>query len=165
MVLHRAKRGFGFILRGAKASSQLMQLRPSERFPALQYLDDVDPGGVADMAGLRPGDFLLTINGEDVSAASHEQVVEMIRSAGALVNMTVVSPQFPHQMQASAQYLPSGAARAGSQHLSSGPSTPQSAHRQCATLPRKMTGPGPGSSSGAVCAWPRCLRVGIPRPH
>lgn len=150
MVLHRAKRGFGFILRGAKASSQLMQLRPSERFPALQYLDDVDPGGVADMAGLRPGDFLLTINGEDVTSASHEQVVEMIRSAGALVNLTVVSPQFPHQMQASAQYLPSGA-RAGSHHLNSGPSTPQSSHRQCATLPRKMTGPGgsgPGSSSG-----------------
>ncbi|XP_017867990.1 PREDICTED: uncharacterized protein LOC108616961 [Drosophila arizonae] len=146
VVLHRAKRGFGFILRGAKASSQLMQLRPSERFPALQYLDDVDPGGVADMAGLRPGDFLLTINGEDVSAASHEQVVEMIRSAGALVNMTVVSPQFPLQMQASAQYLPSGA-RAGSQHLSSGPSTPQSAHRQCATLPRKMS-MGPGSHAG-----------------
>lgn len=148
MVLHRAKRGFGFILRGAKASSQLMQLRPSERFPALQYLDDVDPGGVADMAGLRPGDFLLTINGEDVSAASHEQVVEMIRSAGALVNMTVVSPQFPHQMQASAQYLPSGA-RAGSQHLNSGPSTPQSSHRQCATLPRKMAGPGTGGGSSA----------------
>ncbi|KAH8346324.1 hypothetical protein KR084_003800 [Drosophila pseudotakahashii] len=152
VVLHRAKRGFGFILRGAKASSQLMQLRPSERFPALQYLDDVDPGGVADMAGLRPGDFLLTINGEDVTSASHEQVVEMIRSAGALVNLTVVSPQFPHQMQASVQYLPSGA-RAGSQHLNSGPSTPQSSHRQCATLPRKMTGPGGGggsSSGGSV---------------
>ncbi|XP_037713327.1 AF4/FMR2 family member lilli isoform X4 [Drosophila subpulchrella] len=148
VVLHRAKRGFGFILRGAKASSQLMQLRPSERFPALQYLDDVDPGGVADMAGLRPGDFLLTINGEDVSSASHEQVVEMIRSAGALVNLTVVSPQFPHQMQASVQYLPSGA-RAGSQHLNSGPSTPQSSHRQCATLPRKMTGPGGGVGGGS----------------
>jgi len=74
VVLHRAKRGFGFILRGAKASSQLMQLRPSERFPALQYLDDVDPGGVADMAGLRPGDFLLTINGEDVTSASQPLV-------------------------------------------------------------------------------------------
>ncbi|EDW77153.2 uncharacterized protein Dwil_GK22217 [Drosophila willistoni] len=164
VVLHRAKRGFGFILRGAKASSQLMQLRPSERFPALQYLDDVDPGGVADMAGLKPGDFLLTINGEDVSAASHEQVVEMIRSAGALVNMTVISPQFPHQMQATAQYLPSGGGAAaatgvggargagGSQHLSSGPSTPQSSHRQCATLPRKMAGSHLNGGSGASSA-------------
>lgn len=62
VILHRAKRGFGFILRGAKAASPLMQLKPSERCPGLQYLDDVDPGGVADMAGLRPGDFLLDVS-------------------------------------------------------------------------------------------------------
>ncbi|XP_072941742.1 SH3 and multiple ankyrin repeat domains protein 3 isoform X1 [Epargyreus clarus] len=91
VVLHRARRGFGFVLRGAKAASPLMELRPSERCPALQYLDDVDKGGVADRAGLRKGDFLIAINGEDVSAASHEHVVELIRSSGALVSMTVVS--------------------------------------------------------------------------
>ncbi|XP_038213771.1 SH3 and multiple ankyrin repeat domains protein 1 isoform X6 [Zerene cesonia] len=91
VVLHRARRGFGFVLRGAKASSPLMELRPSERCPALQYLDDVDAGGVADRAGLRKGDFLIAINGEDVSGASHEHVVELIRSSGALVSMTVVS--------------------------------------------------------------------------
>lgn len=62
VVLHRAKRGFGFILRGAKAASPLMQLKPSERCPGLQYLDDVDPGGVADLAGLQPGDFLLAVS-------------------------------------------------------------------------------------------------------
>ncbi|CAH1635023.1 unnamed protein product [Spodoptera littoralis] len=61
------------------------------RCPALQYLDDVDAGGVADRAGLKKGDFLVAINGEDVSCASHEHVVELIRSSGALVSMTVVS--------------------------------------------------------------------------
>lgn len=39
-----------------------MQLKPSPRCPALQYLDDVDPGGVADLAGLKPGDFLLSVS-------------------------------------------------------------------------------------------------------
>lgn len=62
VVLHRAKRGFGFVLRGAKAASPLMQLKPSDRCPGLQYLDDVDPGGVADMAGLSPGDFLMAVS-------------------------------------------------------------------------------------------------------
>lgn len=62
MVLHRARRGFGFVLRGAKATSPLMELQPSARCPALQYLDDVDKGGVADMAGLRKGDYLLAVS-------------------------------------------------------------------------------------------------------
>lgn len=130
VILHRAKRGFGFVLRGAKAASPLMQLKPSDRFPALQYLDDVDPGGVADMSGLRPGDFLLAINGEDVRASSHEHVVDLIRSSGALVSMTVISPNFPNQMQPQqmAQQQGMGA---------------QLSNRQCVTLPRKMSlGPG-----------------------
>lgn len=62
VILHRAKRGFGFVLRGAKASSPLMQLKPSERCPGLQYLDDVDEGGVAAMAGLKPGDYLMAVS-------------------------------------------------------------------------------------------------------
>ncbi|XP_037071274.1 SH3 and multiple ankyrin repeat domains protein 3-like [Pollicipes pollicipes] len=91
VVLHRSAKGFGFVLRGAKSSSPLMELRPSERCPALQYLDDVDPGGVAERAGLHKWDFILAINGVDVSQASHELVVEQIRRAGDLVAMTVVS--------------------------------------------------------------------------
>ncbi|XP_035714472.1 uncharacterized protein LOC110858090 isoform X2 [Folsomia candida] len=90
VILHRGQKGFGFILRGAKADSPLMELTPSERFPALQYLDDVDEGGVADRAGLRKGDFILAINGMDVSQLSHEVVVDMIRKSGELVSLTVV---------------------------------------------------------------------------
>ena len=36
-----------------QAASPLMEMLPSERCPSLQYMDDVDPGGVADMAGIR----------------------------------------------------------------------------------------------------------------
>jgi len=60
-VLHKGKRGFGFVLRGAKAASPLMEMIPSEKCPGLQYMDDVDPGGVADMAGILKGDFLLEV--------------------------------------------------------------------------------------------------------
>ncbi len=60
-VLHKGKKGFGFVLRGAKAASPLMEMIPSEKCPGLQYMDDVDPGGVADMAGILKGDFLLEV--------------------------------------------------------------------------------------------------------
>ena len=36
-----------------QAASPLMEMLPSERCPSLQYMDDVDPAGVADMAGIR----------------------------------------------------------------------------------------------------------------
>ncbi|KAG8222039.1 hypothetical protein J437_LFUL003959, partial [Ladona fulva] len=143
VILHRARRGFGFVLRGAKATSPLMELTPSERCPALQYLDDVDPGGVADMAGLRKGDFLLAINDEDVSQASHEHVVDLIRRSRDLVTMTVVSgigaagiggTSMTSVPGAPAGSLPGqGGCRTGSQTLPS---------RQYSTLPRKMTGGG-----------------------
>ncbi|KAK9743910.1 Variant SH3 domain [Popillia japonica] len=136
VVLHKGRKGFGFILRGAKATSPLMDLTPSERCPALQYLDDVDPGGVADMAGLKKGDFLLEINNEDVSSASHEHVVDLIRKSGNLVSMTVVSlcaPSAPRVLPSSkSTILPGGNIE-----------VPLS--RQYATLPRKLTNTQPGN--------------------
>lgn len=130
MVLHRGRKGFGFILRGAKATSPLMELTPSEKCPALQYLDDVDPGGVADIAGLKKGDFLLEINNEDVSSASHEHVVDLIRKSGDLVSMTVVSlgpPTVPGVLPTSKSTM-----------VPAGGSMDVSLSRQYATLPRKL---------------------------
>ncbi|KAK4886879.1 hypothetical protein RN001_003150 [Aquatica leii] len=130
VILHKGRKGFGFILRGAKATSPLMELTPSDKFPALQYLDDVDPGGVADRSGLKKGDFLLEINNEDVSSASHEHVVDLIRKSGDLVSMTVVSlgAQVAHSILPSSKStvaLPGGTMEVP-------------INRQCATLPRKM---------------------------
>lgn len=117
VVLHRSRKGFGFILRGAKTTpSNFLGLTP-----AAQYLDDVSPGGVADLAGLRKGDFLIHINGEDVTTASHEHVVDLIRKSGELVRMTVVSPVVSLPNSQSAAALP----------------TSQPNQRQYATLPRK----------------------------
>ncbi|XP_063375049.1 protein shank [Cydia amplana] len=131
VVLHRARRGFGFVLRGAKASSPLMELRPSERCPGLQYLDDVDAGGVADRAGLKKGDFLVAINGEDVSAASHEHVVELIRGSGALVSMTVASLHSTNGNELNTCTVPTS--KSQNQLSSSG-------RPYAATLPRKGAG-------------------------
>lgn len=62
--------------------------------------------------------------------ASHEHVVDLIRSSGSLVTMTVVSQMFPNNFQ---QQI---AAQQQQQQQHFGTSM---ASRQCATLPRKMT--------------------------
>ncbi|XP_013785776.1 uncharacterized protein LOC106469813, partial [Limulus polyphemus] len=119
VILHKGKKGFGFVLRGAQATSPLMERQPSDNWPSLQYLDDVDKGGVADLAGLKKGDFLLEINGQDVSQAPHERAVAIIRQSGDLVAMTVVSVQTQLATNISDKSA--------------------TAQRQCATLPRKLS--------------------------
>jgi SH3/ankyrin repeat-containing protein len=70
----------------------------------------------------------VQINEEDVSAASHEHVVDLIRRSGDLVSMTVVSLGVT---------APGGVPCSKSSTLLPG-SGGASHHRQYATLPRKM---------------------------
>ncbi|KAL1469632.1 hypothetical protein MTO96_024896, partial [Rhipicephalus appendiculatus] len=156
VVLQRSKKGFGFVLRGAKATSPLMEQRlPTENWPSLQYLDDVDKGGVADLAGLKRGDFLLEINGQDVSQATHECVVNIILQQGDLIAMTVLTatgivPGLTFSQGGSSSSAPSSApgSEAGSVPAAGSSVTPPmlqangavaGAYRQCATLPRKLS--------------------------
>lgn len=62
VTLSRDRRGFGFVLRGAKAGSPLLQLSTTAQCPALQYLDQVDAGDAAHRAGLRKCDFVLAVS-------------------------------------------------------------------------------------------------------
>ncbi|XP_034091438.1 LOW QUALITY PROTEIN: SH3 and multiple ankyrin repeat domains protein 3 [Gymnodraco acuticeps] len=83
--------GFGFVLRGAKAETPIEEFAPTPAFPALQYLESVDQGGVAWRAGLRTGDFLIEVNSADVVKVGHRQVVSLIRQGGSRLLMKVVS--------------------------------------------------------------------------
>ncbi|XP_036272543.1 SH3 and multiple ankyrin repeat domains protein 2 isoform X6 [Pipistrellus kuhlii] len=83
--------GFGFVLRGAKADTPIEEFTPTPAFPALQYLESVDEGGVAWQAGLRTGDFLIEVNSENVVKVGHRQVVNMIRQGGNHLVLKVVT--------------------------------------------------------------------------
>uniref|UniRef100_A0A8D0B9C8 SH3 and multiple ankyrin repeat domains 2 n=1 Tax=Salvator merianae TaxID=96440 RepID=A0A8D0B9C8_SALMN len=83
--------GFGFVLRGAKADTPIEEFTPTPAFPALQYLESVDEGGVAWQAGLRTGDFLIEVNNENVVKVGHRQVVNMIRQGGNNLVLKVVT--------------------------------------------------------------------------
>ncbi|XP_050990785.1 SH3 and multiple ankyrin repeat domains protein 2 [Labeo rohita] len=74
--------GFGFVLRGAKADTPIEEFIPTPAFPALQYLESVDEGGVAWQMGLRTGDFLVEVNHQNVVKMGHRQVVNMIKHGG-----------------------------------------------------------------------------------
>lgn len=47
------------------------------------FMSDVIPGSVAHKAGVRVNDHLLEVNGENVEALSHDEVVDKIRLAGS----------------------------------------------------------------------------------
>ncbi|KAJ3596043.1 hypothetical protein NHX12_002452, partial [Muraenolepis orangiensis] len=87
----RDNEGFGFVLRGAKADTPIEEFSPTPAFPALQYLESVDDGGVAWLAGLRTGDFLIKVNQDNVVKVGHKQVVNMIRHGGNRLIIKVVT--------------------------------------------------------------------------
>ncbi|ETN84141.1 PDZ/DHR/GLGF domain protein, partial [Necator americanus] len=91
LVIPRGPKGFGFILRGAKHVSSPIDFEPTPLSPALQFFEGVDMSGMAMRAGLRPGDYLLEIDGIDVRSASHEQVVHLIQQAGLTITLKVIT--------------------------------------------------------------------------
>lgn len=68
-----------------------VDFQPSIDIPALQFFEGVDKTGMAMKAGLKPGDFLLEINGIDVRCASHAQVVELIHQSDETITLKVIT--------------------------------------------------------------------------
>ncbi|NWH15417.1 NHRF1 protein, partial [Grus americana] len=59
----------------------------------------VEAGSPAERSGLRAGDRLLEVDGENVERESHQQVVERIRAAAGAVSLLVVDPVADEQLQ------------------------------------------------------------------
>ncbi|NXK09353.1 NHRF1 protein, partial [Herpetotheres cachinnans] len=77
--LERGPDGYGFHLHGEKG-------KPG------QFIRLVEAGSPAERSGLRAGDRLLEVDGENVERESHQQVVERIRAAAGAVSLLVVDP-------------------------------------------------------------------------
>lgn len=91
LVIPRGAKGFGFILRGTKNVDPNMEFQPTADIPALQFFEGVEMSGMAMKAGLRPGDFLLEINGVDVRFSNHEQVVQLIHESQETITLKVIT--------------------------------------------------------------------------
>ncbi|XP_018350798.1 PREDICTED: rhophilin-2 isoform X1 [Trachymyrmex septentrionalis] len=68
--------GFGFSVRG----------------DAPVIVAAVDHNSLADVGGMKEGDFIVGIGEKDVKWASHEQVVRMIKQCGDFINLKLVTP-------------------------------------------------------------------------
>ncbi|XP_069477853.1 rhophilin-1 isoform X2 [Ambystoma mexicanum] len=76
--LVRGDNGFGFTLRGDS--------------PVL--IAGVVPGGCAEDAGLKEGDYIVSVNGEDCKWSKHAEVVQLLKSVGDEgVDITVITLQ------------------------------------------------------------------------
>lgn len=71
------------------AQTPIEEFTPTPAFPALQYLESVDEGGVAWRTGLRMGDFLIEVrpsyNSERHSAIKEHHVVAQFYISGSMV--------------------------------------------------------------------------------
>ncbi|XP_029298623.1 Na(+)/H(+) exchange regulatory cofactor NHE-RF2 [Cottoperca gobio] len=75
--LTKGELGYGFHLYG-------------ERNKGGQFIRKVEPGSSSDMAGLRSGDRVVEVNGENVENETHHQVVDRIREVAHRTRLLVV---------------------------------------------------------------------------
>lgn len=76
-VLEKGDNGYGFHLHGEKGKTG-------------QFIRLVEPDSPSEISGLRAGDRLVFVNGENVENESHQQVVSRIRATSGKLELIVV---------------------------------------------------------------------------
>ncbi|XP_030026224.2 rhophilin-2 isoform X1 [Manduca sexta] len=81
----RDEEGFGFSVRG----------------DAPVIIAAVEPNSLADIGGMREGDFIISIGDKDVKWSSHEEVVRLIQQATDTLTMRLATPMDKSSLKAS----------------------------------------------------------------
>ncbi|XP_063790961.1 Na(+)/H(+) exchange regulatory cofactor NHE-RF2 [Pseudophryne corroboree] len=104
--IEKGEQGYGFHLHGEKNKIG-------------QYIRKVEPGSPAEIAGLKAGDRVLEVNGENVEKETHHQVVQRIKAIENETRLLVVDRKADEHRRLSQSSSP-----AESQPNSSVPSSP-----------------------------------------
>ncbi|XP_042196904.1 Na(+)/H(+) exchange regulatory cofactor NHE-RF2 isoform X2 [Callorhinchus milii] len=89
----RGESGYGFHLHGEKGKSG-------------QFIRKVEPGSPAETAGLRPGDRVIGVNGDNVEKETHHQVVQRIKTLENETRLLVVdreADEYLHSLRLTAK--------------------------------------------------------------
>ncbi|KAL9986983.1 hypothetical protein ACROYT_G001215 [Oculina patagonica] len=89
--LHRGENGFGFNVRGQVSEGGQLRSINGELYAPLQHVSAVLESGPAHRGGVRIGDRILEVNGENVEGATHKHVVSLIKKGGEKLTLVVIS--------------------------------------------------------------------------
>ncbi|XP_066902630.1 sorting nexin-27 [Halyomorpha halys] len=101
--IYKTETGFGFNVRGQVSEGGQLRSINGELYAPLQHVSAVLEGGAAEKAGIRKGDRILEVNSVNVEGATHKQVVDLIKSGGDILSLTVISvtPQEAERLEPS----------------------------------------------------------------
>ncbi|XP_063432781.1 sorting nexin-27-like isoform X1 [Mytilus trossulus] len=91
VTITKTETGFGFNVRGQVSEGGVLKSINGTLYAPLQHVSAVLDGGAAQQAGIRKGDRILEVNGVSVEGSTHKQVVDLIKSGGDKLTLTVIS--------------------------------------------------------------------------
>ncbi|CAH1173632.1 unnamed protein product [Phaedon cochleariae] len=91
VTINKTDTGFGFNVRGQVSEGGQLKSINGELYAPLQHVSAVLDRGAAEQAGIRKGDRILEVNGVNVEGSTHKQVVDLIKSGGDVLTLTVIS--------------------------------------------------------------------------
>jgi len=91
VTITKSETGFGFNVRGQVSEGGVLKSINGVLYAPLQHVSAVLEGGAAQRAGIRKGDRILEVNNVNVEGSTHKQVVDLIKSGGDTLLLTVIS--------------------------------------------------------------------------
>ena len=91
VTITKTETGFGFNVRGQVSEGGVLKSINGILYAPLQHVSAVLNGGAAQKAGILKGDRILEVNGVNVEGSTHKQVVDLIKSGGDKLTLTVIS--------------------------------------------------------------------------
>ncbi|WAR00625.1 SNX27-like protein [Mya arenaria] len=91
VTITKSETGFGFNVRGQVSEGGVLKSINGVLYAPLQHVSAVLEGGAAQRAGIRKGDRILEVNNISVEGSTHKQVVDLIKSGGDTLTLTVIS--------------------------------------------------------------------------